>query len=389
MARENEEQSLRDYGNRKKRYKQTRRLIIITLLLAFAAAGVFYLVSLYNRDYENYEVLKTTDVTDENSIGYLSYEGAVVKYSKDGAVAIDNNGKLLWNGSYQMTDPIVDTCGKYVVVADRGGKSIHIFNGKGSAGMISTLYDIIKVEIASKGVVAVLTEDDERNHIYLYDVKGTELVDKKTTVSNEGYPIDISLSDDGEKLITSYMSVTEGELISTIAFFNYGEVGQSHTDGFVGGKEFADIIVPRVTFLNNDTACIFKEKGFVLYSIEEIPSIIMEQDLEGEIQSVLYNEDFAGFVLQKENSSRLLVLYDLKGKKVLEKALDFDYDKIFLTQEEIVMHNNLSCLVMKLNGKVKFKHTFDTNISAFYPVNNLDRYLLVEENRVSEILLKE
>jgi hypothetical protein len=166
-------------------------------------------------------------------------------------------------------------------------------------------------------------------------------------------------------------------------------VGQNHTDGFVGGKEFADTIVPRVTFVNNDTACIYKENGFILYSIEEIPSIIMEQDLEGEIQSVLYNKDYAGVILQKENSSRLLVLYDVKGKKVLEKVLDFEYDKIFLTQEEIIMHNNLSCLVMKLNGKVKFRHTFDTNIAAFYPVNNLDRYLLIEENKMSEILLKE
>lgn len=391
MAKENEGQSLRDYGNRKKRYKRRRNFLIILSLLGIAVVGIGYLYSINNRNYQSYEVLKTTENPGENKAGFLSYGSSIVRYSKDGAVAYDKDSKLLWNGSYEMKNPIADTCGKYVVIADRGNKSIHIYNGKGQVGSITTLYNIIKVEVASQGVVAALMEEGEANYISLYDVDGTVLSDKITNVNNEGYPIDITLSNDGEKLVISYFAVTKGKLISTVAFFNFGEVGQNYTDRFVGGYEFEEAIVPRVTFLNNDTVCVYKDNGFLLYTMAEIPNMIHEESIpDSTIKSVLYNSKYTGIVLEASDASpKKLLLYDLEGNKLLEKSLDFDYEKIFLADEEIIMYDNVSCAIMKTNGKIKFRYTFDGNIGAFYPINNLDRYFLINESNIAEIGLKE
>ncbi len=391
MAKENDGESLRDYGNRKKRVKRRRNFIISTLLLIVVVVGLVYLYRLYNRDYESYEVLKTIENTGENASGYLSYGSAVIKYSKDGAQAIDKAGSLLWNGSYEMKDPIADTCGKYAVIADKGGKAIHIFNQKGEIGSITTMYDIIQVEIASsQGVVAALMEEGESNYITLFDVDGTVLGDKVTNINNAGYPIDMGLSNDGEKLVISYLSVTKGKIISTVAFFNFGEVGQNYIDRFVGGYEFEDIIVPRVIFIDNNTACVFKDNGFLIYSMSEISKLIHEENLEGKIQSIMYNDKYIGVVLEaSEASPKQLILYDLTGKRVLDRKLEFDYEEIVLTEDEIIMHDNLSCIIMRLNGNVKFKYTFDGNIAALYPVNNMDRYFLVNDTKISEILLVE
>jgi hypothetical protein len=391
MAKENEGQSLRDYGNRKKRYKRRRNFMIIISILIIAVVGIGYLYSIYNRNYQSYEVLKTTENVGENTAGYLSYGSSVVKYSKDGAIAYDKDSNLLWNGSYEMKDPIADTCGKYVVVADRGNKSIHIFNGKGAVGSITTLHNIIKVEVSSQGVVAVLMEEGETNSISLFDMDGTVLAEKITNVNEAGYPIDMALSNDGEKLVISYLAVTKGKLISTIAFFNFGEVGQNYTDRFVGGYEFEETVVPRVTFLDNDTVCAYKDTGFLIYTMKEIPTMIHEENLEDStIQSVLYSSKYTGIVLESSDASpKKLLLYDLEGKKVLEKALDFDYEKVFLADEEIIMYDNVSCVIMKTNGKIKFRYTFDGNIGAFYPINDLDRYFLVNEANIAEIVLKE
>jgi hypothetical protein len=391
MAKENEGQSLRDYGNRKKRYKRRRNFLIILSLLGIAVVGIGYLYSINNRNYQSYEVLKTIENPGENRPGYLSYGSSIVRYSKDGAVAYDKDSNLLWNGSYEMKNPMADTCGKYVVIADRGNKAIHIYNGKGQVGSITTLYNILKVEVASQGVVAALMEEGETNYISLYDVDGTVLSDKITNVNNEGYPIDITLSNDGEKLVISYFAVTKGKLISTVAFFNFGEVGQNYTDRFVGGYEFEEAIIPRVSFLNNDTICVFKDNGFLLYKMAEIPNMIHEESLpDSKIKSVLYNSKYAGVVLEASDSTpKKLLLYDLEGKKLLEKSLDFDYEKIFLADEEIIMYDNVSCTILKTNGKIKFRYTFDGNIGAFYPINNLDRYFLVNESNIAEITLKE
>ncbi|HWT75710.1 MAG TPA: DUF5711 family protein [Mobilitalea sp.] len=393
MANENEGQALREYGNRKKRYKKRRRAIIIAVILILAVLGSIYLIRLYNRNYNSYSVIKKVDVSATSAVGYLNYGTSIVKYSKDGAVAVDKSGRLLWNGSYEMSTPIVDTCDNYVAIADKDGKSIHIFNQKGEVGNgIQTRYNIQKVEVARQGVVAALMETENGNDIKLYDATdGTELWDKTTSVNTEGYPMDFSMSDDGKKLVFSYLSYADGKLVDNISFYNLGEVGQNFTDGIVGGWAFAEgIIVPRVAFVNNDTACVFKDNGFLIYSVAEKPKLVHEEDFEGKIQSILYNNKYVGVVLQKDGTStKQLLLYDLSGKKVLDKTLDFDYEKISLSDNEIVMYDNMSCLIMKLNGKVKFKYTFDSNIEAIYSINNIDQYYLANDSKLYEIQLKE
>jgi hypothetical protein len=392
MPKENEGQALRDVGNRKKKSKKRRRAVIIALLLLLLVMGAAYLITIYNRNYDSYQILKTTDVTGANAMGYLSYGTSVVKYSKDGAVAIDKDGSLLWNGSFEMSDPIGDTCGKYVAIADRDGKSVHIFDRKGEVRSIPTDYDIIKVEVANQGVVAILTDDDgDGNHIYLYDKDGVQLSDIHTSANDQGYPMDISLSEDGQKLVTSYLSYAGGTLVDNVSFYNFGEVGQNKTDRFVGGFAFDEgIVVPRVEFVNNDTVCAYTDLGIAVYAMKELPDDIFKVTLEGKIQSILFNGTYVGVVVQADGATtRQLLLYDLNGKKVLDKTIDFKYETIYMTDEEIIMYDNMSCVIMKMNGKTKFKYTFDSNIAAIYPINNVDRYYLANESKLYEIQLEE
>jgi len=91
----------------------------------------------------------------------------------------------------------------------------------------------------------------------------------------------------------------------------------------------------------------------------------------------------------EEGTARQLLLYDLKGNKILDRALDFDYDKIFLAGEDIIMYDNLSCLIIKTNGEEKFRYTFTGNVAAFYPINNLNQYFYINASDISEITLVE
>ncbi len=390
MANEKEGQALREYGNRKKRLRRRRRIIIVTLLLFIVALGLAGYSFISLKKYTDYKLIKKTEVTGVNAIGYIGFDEGIVKYSKDGAVAIGKNGTLLWNGAYEMTDPIADSCENYVVIADRDGESIHIYNEKGEIGNISTVNDIKTVEVGKQGVVAVLTESSKGNQIILYDKDGTELSHIETTVTSQGYPLDITLSDDGRKLVTSYLSYTEGSVTDMVSCYNFGEVGKNKTDRFVGGFKFDEgIIVPRVEFINNDTICAFKDNGFVIYSMEELPKSVHDEKVEGRIQSVIHNEQYIGIIVQREGvNDKSLMLYDLKGTKVLEKKVDFNYDTIYLTEKELIMYNNTSCIIMKLNGVVKFKYNFEERIAGVYPINHFDRYYLMNGKDILEIRLK-
>lgn len=389
MARENGEQALREYGSRKKRYIKRRNLMISIVLIAIAVMGVAYLVLVYNRSYHNYKTVKSADITGEDSSGYLSYEGSVIKYGKDGAQAYDKDGRILWNVSYNMSDPITDTCGKYVVIADRGSKSVQVLDAKGAAGNYQATYNIVKVQISSQGVVAALMQEGDNNYIMMYDLDGTELTKVKNTVNNAGYPMDIALSDDAMKLVTIYLSVSTGDVTSNVVCTNFDEVGKNYYNKCVGAYHFKKgIVAPRVKFLSNDTFSVYKDNGFVLYSMKEKPQVIKENNLKGKIQSIFYNKKYTGVVLESEDaSSKHLILYDFKGKKVLDKALDYTYKSIFMTTDEIIMYDDQSCAVMRLNGRIKFKYVFKNNISALCPINGIDRYFLINETKLAIIRL--
>lgn len=381
---------MRDYEDRKKRYKRNRVILFTLLLILIVAIGSVYLIALFNRSYRDYEILDRITNTEENLGGYLEYEGSVVRYSKDGAVAIDGKGNLLWNGSYEMADPIADTCKDYVVIADRGSKQLYIFNKKGLAGSISTNRPIVKVQVAAQGVVAVLMLEGETSHIELYDKEGNLLAEKITNVIKDGYPMDVSLSNDGEKVAATYLSISKGEIINNILFLNYGEVGKNFTDSTAGGLIYNSLIVPRITFLNNDNICAFTENSLLFFTMEEEAVITKEEIIEGSIKSLLHNEKYVGLVIEDEKAKgSKIVLYDLIGNQVLDMDLDFEYENIYISKDEIIMYNDLTCLIYKVSGQEKFRYTFTTNISALYPINHLDRYFMVNPKEVLEIQLVE
>lgn len=392
MARNMEEQqSIRVHGSRKRRNRRIRIYAFSALLLILVVAGAIYIFKLYHRSYTNFEVSGSTPNTEENLVGYLPYNGSAVRYGLDGAIAYDKKGKLLWNGAYEMQDPIADVCEKYVVIGDRGNKALLVYDEDGEAASFKMEHNIIKVAVASQGVTAVLMGDKESHYIKMFDLEGTVLVDNKYDISKDGYPLDIDLSEDGKKLATVLMSINQGKLTNKVAFYNYGEVGQNLRDRLAGAflPNDEEAIIPRITFLDNDTAVAYKDSGFILYKYPEYPEFIMEETVEGKIKSILHNSKYIGLVEEGENGASQLLLYDLEGKKLLDKKLELKYNNIFLSGEEIILYDNVSCQILRADGKEKFSYTFTTNISALYPINHLDRYLFISAEEVSEIKLLE
>lgn len=391
MQKENEDKAIRGYGNRKKRYRRTRNLLVLAVFLIVIIVGIVILYGILNRSYHEYKVIKSTELKGETDTGFISYGSSVVKYGKDGAIAYNKEGKIIWNCAYNMADPITDVCGKYIVIGDRGAKQIRVFDNKGAAGEYTTEFNIVKVEVAHQGVVAALMEEGDSNHIKLYDLDGHRLVEMKKSVKDDkfGYPLDISLSNDGTKLAISCLAVNQNDVFSRVGFYNFGGVGKNDANRYVGGyNSDKGVIASRVEFINNDTVCIYKNNGFDLYSMKEIPKRIKQITTKGKIKSILYNSKYAGFVTDADSKSdKKLVLYNLSGKCILDKKISLDYKNIFLTKDEVILHDNLTCNIIRLNGKLKFNKTFDRNITAIYPINNLDQYYLVNDSKLSDIQL--
>lgn len=357
--------------------------IVCALLLAI------YLFCVY-RTYNNYKVRKTIKIETGTNSQYQAFGEFVVKYSNDG-ISYINGTETIWNEAYEMKSPIVDVCGDYLAIADKNSNTIYIFNKKGKVGEVNTSYPIIKIEVAQQGVVAALLEEASANYIELYDKEGNLIVSHKSLLSENGFPLSFSISNDGEKMMTSYLSIKEGSTENQVIFYNFSNVGKDEVDRVVGTfNQYEETIVPAVYFVSNEDAIAIGDNVLTIYKMKEKPTIRKEIKFDKEIQKVFYNEKYVGLIFEnsKGDTPYKMEVYSLSGEKIMSKEIEMNLDHVKFAGKNVLMYDDVICELISLKGVVKFKHVFTKQLDAIVPMESTNTFLLMTKNKIEEISLK-
>lgn len=372
-------------SKRKNRY-------IVVVLIAIVAISVVIIYSLLNREYKGYKVLESNETTYENTANYTQFAGNLLKYTPDGVSYINKNGDAVWMAGLGMKMPIVVTKGNYAVIADMNGNAVSVFSNEGQISTHTMPYTICDVEVGNQGAFAVVLESEETNYINLYNKNGEIIYEIQTTINKSGYPLDITISDDGKKLITSYIVLNGSEARINLAAYNFGDVGQNaNADRMVGGYMF-DEIIPKVEFIDNDTFVAFGTRTISIYSMKEKPSLKAKIGLEQDVRSVFYGDDYIGIIQDdiNENSEHLYVMtvYSDSGKEEFTEYIDFQYNNIYAAKNEIIITGNSSCKIVRANGNVKFAGDLSGNIVNMVPSGKNLEYIVVYEDSSEVIKLR-
>lgn len=357
--------------------------IVCALLLAI------YLFCVY-RTYNNYKVRKTIKIETGTNSQYQAFGEFVVKYSNDG-ISYINGTETIWNEAYEMKSPIVDVCGDYLAIADKNSNTIYIFNKKGKVGEVNTSYPIIKIEVAQQGVVAALLEEASTNYIELYDKEGNLIVSHKSLLSENGFPLSFSISNDGEKMMTSYLSIKEGSTENQVIFYNFSNVGKDEVDRVVGTfNQYGETIVPAVYFVSNEDAIAIGDNVLTIYKMKEKPTIRKEIKFDKEIQKVFYNEKYVGLIFEnsKGDTPYKMEVYSLSGEKIMSKEIEMNLDHVKFAGKNVLMYDDVTCELISLKGVVKFKHVFTKQLDAIVPMESTNTFLLMTKNKIEEISLR-
>lgn len=364
-----------------------RVAVIIAALIAIAA----FINNYYqNATYDGYDILSKTLRQDSDTAKYIAYNGHVLKYSQDGAEAFDGTDKPLWNVTYEMQNPKVATCGDFVALGDENGTEIQVIGSAENQYKIETKLPVENFCISKQGVVAAVLEDSGTSWVRLYDKTGTELASVKCSMADSGYPVDISLSDSGILLAISYMRVEDNVLKSSVAFYNFGDVGANESDHYMSGYDYEDTVMPKVKFLNNSTAFALGDDKFVIYSGDQKPEKKFEYDFDTQIQGVYYGDDRIGLVRRSgdDNGDYRIDIYNLSGDIVLTQKFDLDYTDIVLTAGRLIIYNDSRCLIYNMRGKKKYDGAFDDPALLLVPTSNERKFILVNRETAQLIKLK-
>lgn len=373
--------------------KHRRRMVIIAVIgvivIAIAVVLVMRLIDGYV--FTSYSVTGSLNREDIESSGYIAYGDGYIRYSNDGAAYYTAKGKALWNQTYSMQKPQVKICEDCVAIGDINGNTIYIFNKNGNIGKVDTSLVISQIEVAANGAVAAVLEDNEANYINMYDKEGNKIYSVKTTLAGDGYPLDISISNDSAKLIASYVYVSGEEIRTNVVFYNFSEVGQNETERVVGGfNHYNDVLVGDVQFLSNNIAVAVGENVISIYKIKEYPSLEKEIQIDNTIDRVFFGTDYIGLVLDNSDSGELykMVVYNFSGSKVCEAEFGTQVDNIQFDGSSVVMNNSTSFSVFNLKGKNVANMSFDMPASKVLPTGTRGEYILINTKYIQNIKLK-
>lgn len=361
----------------------------VVLLVVLVLLGIF----IYRRNIRVFDGVKVISTIEENLSGtydYVSYGENVVYYGKSSATYVGADGKPIWSKPYEMNDPVVALCGDYIAIADRKGTSIVICNEEGCTGTATTTLPISRIAVAGQGMVAVILEDDVANYIRFYNKSGTKLnIEIKTLISGDGYPLDLALSPSGEDLMVSYVNVQDQGLKNKIMFYNF-DVGQDQVDKLIAGYEhYTDTLIPRVAYLNEDTAVAIGDNlvSFFHYETESTVDLVKDVELTEETEYVFMDDAHLGLVCQnpEDKSIYLMNIYDGEGNVTVSIPYDTAYDDYSIYGNEILCYNAEAAAVYYLDGKCKFSDTLESNYSIIRPATGRNQYITFGNARMQII----
>ncbi|MCM1144156.1 MAG: DUF5711 family protein [Blautia sp.] len=364
-----------------------RSVLIFVLVAAVAAA---FVIQWKNKIYVDSVVLSSTEIALPQSGRTVTFSGHLLTYSKDGASCIDTKGVAVWNETFEMQNPMIDICQDVVAIGDYNGRTLYVMNTGSVLGEIVTNKPIRNFCVAANGVVAVVLDDSDVTWICLYDTAGEELVRFRTTMKDSGYPFKVAISPNGRLICVSYLFVDSGELKSSVAFYNFGAVGQNNTDHYVSGFDYQDAIVGYARFLDDKTMFAVSDDRIMFFGGEQKPVSIAERMLDEDVEQIFYGKEHVGLVfLNTDSSNRYrLDVYNKTGDFSRSIEFDIDYSDIVFSDDQIIIYNESECRIYNMGGVEKYAGHFEKAVHVLIPTSSSYKYMLVTSDSVDIIELK-
>ena len=377
---------------RQKLLKRLRARIytILFVCLLVAAAVIGYVMYEKTKVYSGLEVSESVALTKSSQAKLAGFAGTVMTYSKDGAGAVDSKGNMLWNITYDMQNPMMARNGNTVAFADYGGSRIYVQTASGDSFEVSTDMPIRKIATSDNNVVAAVLEDTDVTWIYLYGSNGQIIAQFRTTMEKSGYPVDLCISPSGEVVGVSYYYLDIGDIKSSVAFYNFGEVGQNSIDNYVSGYNYKDSLVPLISFLTDDYAFAISGDRLSIYEGAHKPVSLTDNLISDDVLSVFYDDENIGIVL--DNSSNgdkyRLEVYSKTGELILKKTFAFDYSDVIFSGDYVVIYGNRDIYVCDTSGTTKLETEYDSQVRLMVPTASPTKYILVTDSSIDTVTMK-
>ncbi len=363
-------------------------------LIAGVAVLLIGAIVLYGKThvYRHYRVLSSIGRADDATTHYVRMGNRLLKCNPNGVTCVNKAEEVLWNVTFTMQSPVVDLCGQMAVVGDQRGQSVYIFDQNGQVGRFEVEHTLQKVRVSEQGVVAAVLSDGDVTWIHVYDSNGTLLVRTKTTMAESGYPLDLDLSPNGQKMGVTYLTMDNRNIKTSVVFYNFSAVGQSEADYVVNREEYEGIVAPQICFLKGNYTVVMKDDGLVFFRGRQVPEKRSEIALEEEILSVFYSEEYIGVITRNEEPEQKhtyrMQIFRANGSKCGSCGFDMEYAGVEIDGAQILIHGDQKMEIYGIDGRKKASIEYEKQILGAIRLGGIRKYAIVTPDSTDQIRLR-
>jgi len=386
--RRNNEGTQEKKGNFTAKIVVHRLSSIVKLLVIIAVVAIVTVVLV--RQYKNqlYTKIVISEKAEKQSLegnSYLNHNGSVITYSKDGISSTDGTGKVLWNMTYEMQNPIVHRAEGIVAVCDYNGHIIYMINSNGKEYEIDTNLPIRDFSVSKEERVAVIVEDAGNSWVNLYDINGNQLVEIKSTMSKTGYPLAVTLSD--EVMGVSYFYVDGNTMRSSVTFYNFGGIGENTADHIVSSYDYADAVVPVISFLDLENVYAVADNRLMFYTGAKKPVSSSDSLLSENIVGVYNGDTNVGLVFYDVTGAHKyrLDLYKNSGEIAMSYQFDMDFKDILIHNNQVMIYNERQCIIVNAEGTEKYTGSFEDDVLYLSTTESNKKYIAVTRDAIETL----
>ena len=336
--------------DQKKDEKQFGKILIFILVLFF----IVIVVARYTTDEEYRSFIDTNIFKKEVSESNLTTieinpDGNPTVYAYDKYIAIltknvlsqyTSEGKKISELDVNIAVPLVETCGKYMILAEKDGQNLYLISGNNILWSTSIDGNVSRVNVNKNGYVSiVITNTLYKSVVVYYDVLGKEIF---RTYLSDSYAVCTSISTNNK-----YLAIGEVNYSGTII------------------KSYVKIISVELA-QNKD-----KAKESIIYTYEsesgEIITNVNYQDKEHALCM------FSSYIQSVSTNSN-------------ERVYDISNDDLFL---DINLKNGLALIEKQSSGLFSFKYqvvikNVDSKSESLYILNSdLPKSMSVSGNNIA------
>lgn len=381
----------------KARNRITLQTVLVAIIVIFAVVYALFIRPNYyhfNGGTIYLETVYAESLSAKDSYQIHCYNQNIYMSSRNGLKKMSLDQKNIWDKTFYLENPLLLTQDGFMAVVDIGGKEAYTFDEEGLVMTVKVDYPIVLSDISNTGVLVLVEEKEGKHLIQLYNRKDGLVVERLTNFNVDGYPIGIDLSSTGERMVTSYLSVQDGVMKSSVTFFSFDEDVEKDTQNILGGYILEGTMAPEVKFIDDEHVVVVGDDILNFYSIGDTPKVETKIKIHNQIDQVIYNEENVivhyGKVLNgsKEDLNGKIVVYSALGKIVDQLEIKEDMTRLMGAGNDYYYVITTDTISYHDSKKTIWKTEMQKDVKSIYKIGK-DRYLLALEQGYEVVKIKD